>query len=56
MNMRRGSCCIRSIRKNRAAQFADDEKKTFGNTLRNIQRLTTIKRDGVRYADRAGDH
>ena len=37
-------------------QFADDEKKTFGNTLRNIQRLTTIKRDGVRYADRAGDH
>lgn len=31
-------------------RFAGDEKKSFGNTLRNIQRLTTIKRDGVRYA------
>ena len=36
--------------------FIDEEKRTFGNTLRNIQRVTTIKRDGVQYADRAGDH
>ena len=38
------------------AMFVDEEKKAFGNTLRNIQRVTTIKRDGVQYADRAGDH
>lgn len=35
--------------------FVDEEKKMFGNTLRNIQRGTTIKRDGVQFADRAGD-
>ena len=38
------------------SSFIDVEKKTFANTLRNIQRLTTVKRDGVQYADRAGDH
>ena len=36
--------------------FVDEEQKLFANTLRNIQRLTTVKRDGVQYADRAGDH
>lgn len=36
-------------------QFVEEEKKTFGNTLRNIQRVTTVKRDGVQYAGRAED-
>lgn len=36
--------------------FVDEEKKTFGNTLHNIQRMTTVKRDGMKYADRAGDY
>jgi hypothetical protein len=38
------------------ASFVVDEKKQFGTTMRNIQRLTTVKRDGVQYAHRAGDH
>ena len=38
--------------------FIVDEKKLFPSTMRNIQRLTTIRRDGVRYAQQqeAGDH
>ncbi len=47
---------LRSFESERSCDiFVDGEKRTFANTLRNIQRLTTVKRDGVQYADKAGD-
>ncbi len=36
--------------------FADAQKRIFGSTMRNIQRVTVLRRDGERYAERAGDH
>lgn len=38
------------------ASFVGDEKKLFATTMRNIQRLTTVRRDGVQFAHQAGDH
>lgn len=34
--------------------FSDAEKRNFENTMRNIQRVTVLRRDGERYAERAG--
>ncbi len=36
--------------------FSDAEKRDFGSTMRNIQRITVLRRDGERYAERAGDN
>ena len=36
------------------ATFIVDEKATFTSTVRAMQRATTIRRDGVRYAQRQG--
>lgn len=33
-------------------KFIIEEKAQFSLTMKNIQRLTTIRRDGVQYADR----
>jgi hypothetical protein len=56
LNEYAGALMLRSFDTQQScSSFVDEEKKTFANTLRNIQRLTTVKRDGVQFADRAGD-
>jgi hypothetical protein len=34
--------------------FIVDEKKMFAGTMHNIQRMTTVRRDGVQFAEHAG--
>lgn len=36
-------------------KFLDEEKVLFSHTMRNIQRVTVLRRDGERYAERIGD-
>ena len=36
-------------------KFLEEEKTLFGHTMRNIQRVTVLRRDGERYAERIGD-
>ena len=38
------------------SSYISEEKKLFAATLRNIQRATTIKRDGERFANRGEGH
>lgn len=36
--------------------FVTEQKATFGATVRNVYRVTTLRRDGMQYAEHAGDH
>ncbi len=57
LNEYAASLTLRGFASNEACvAFIDTEKNMFSNTLRNIQRVTTVRRDGVQYAGRAGDH
>ena len=38
------------------SSFLEQEKALFSHTMRNIQRVTVLRRDGERYAERIGDH
>lgn len=57
LNEYAGALMLRSFDTEQScSSFMNEEKRTFASTLRNIQRVTTVKRDGVQYADRNGDH
>lgn len=48
---------LRTFDSNAACEtFVTDEKALFAHTLRNIYRVTTVRRDGIAVAERAGDH
>jgi hypothetical protein len=40
----------------RCTSFMQTEKTIFADTMRNIQRVTVLRRDGSIYAERIGDH
>ena len=52
-----GSLLLRSFESQEAcASFVGEENRLFSSTMRNIQRITVLRRDGAQYASREGDH
>ncbi|MGZ8797567.1 MAG: hypothetical protein ACXW2F_09485 [Thermoanaerobaculia bacterium] len=57
LNEYAGSLLLRSFESREAcASFVGEESRLFSSTMRNIQRITVLRRDGVQYAAAAGDH
>jgi hypothetical protein len=52
-----GSLLLRSFGSQEACDsFVGEESRLFSSTMRNIQRVTVLRRDGAQYAAAAGDH
>jgi hypothetical protein len=52
-----GTLLLRSFESLEACgSFVVEENRLFSSTMRNIQRVTVLRRDGAQYAAREGDH